>query len=160
MLNPYTKALNCPKGYDAVQIAKFYGTSQFVCIKHGVKSDPLHFFGGMYQVSDCRNNFVNPLTGATNCPAGHTNMVFEVSIVNGPACVYPWDYRHPAHVHWCYNATTGLKNAIIGGFYNNYGANNPWTGTVSCPYGFTSYRIQGTAANGNSYVCLSNVYST
>jgi len=66
-------ALGCPSGATAYPMSRVYapeshaGATQYLC-SGGINGVA---FSGAYEVNDCgQHNRNNPLTGATNCPAG------------------------------------------------------------------------------------------
>jgi hypothetical protein len=166
-VNPFTLALACPAGFNQHQIGRVTapeskcGASQFVCLKDGLTSDPLQNYGGGYQVNDQgKNNLVNPLTGATTCPAGYiavnTGRISEPELKNSGGNQFS-----------CLNMNHVPTYESTAGFYQISDTNsvdritNPFTSAPSCPPSYTAIQRGRTLApeakaGAAQFVCIAN----
>jgi len=101
-------------------------------------------FGGMYSVSRTNpaNSVRNPATGELSCPDGYiAHQIQGRDFVNGNS-------NYDADLYFCYLENQGrfeLAKYDFGGLYG-YGSSyyqwkNPFTNAMSCPAGFSSYKV-------------------
>ena len=168
--NPYTGGYNCNLGFIPIQYGHYLSThgkiyNSFYCINQTMNlKDELNYFGGLYEVQGNNCIIGNIFTGGLcSCPAGLTVQIASGGIppANAP------DYS----VYLCYNASVTLDQSILGGMYTTTTQKaapwpNPYTGTTSCPAGFTAYQTgtmcfyhDGCKETRTSFVCLNNIYA-
>jgi len=145
-INPLTGAKTCPVGYANAPISGKSNSdyeARFCYRKANDKTLPLpsnyYGFGGMWGESNS-GGYVNPYTGAKNCPTGYTS-----KLTLGQTMV---DYA----MYFCY-LNLGIAKPDANNskdFGGAYGTNdivtysNPASGSFGCPVGFKTAPILGT----------------
>lgn len=132
--NPATNAQTCPAGFTAAVTYGIYNIDYPVTFCYGI-SAPLDFGGAWGHVGGVAT--WNPVTSAPSCPAGYA----DTSVLG----TYNVDYA----VHSCWRPSVPGRDPALdfGGMYgyvNAAPANNPISGNMGCPAGFTSQAILGT----------------
>eukprot|EP01084_Bolivina_argentea_P033272 61563_1 len=147
---------------------------QYVCMKKDLKEDPMHYFGGIYQISEYIQKF---LPAKTSCVA-NAYMTHNCTCTKGFKSVligtqkithYP-----PINQYFCYNESyTTASKTVIGGFYQTgqYVVNNEYSKIAKCPGGFEPHKVgyyccdfvidfpQHCQYWCEQYICENNVYS-
>jgi hypothetical protein len=173
LVNPYTGGMSCAAGFTHVWVGEGYSpdtgcaVSIFLCLlSEAGKSDPLNFFGGMFQSEDLDDQGqVNPFTGAFSCPDG-----FEAHMAGR---ILKSDSSQGTVLWVCANPNTNYAHNPFGGAYQvspNGEATKPnWlTGADSCPPGYTAYQYgritepepQSNRKGADLYMCLNNILPT
>ncbi|APR74737.1 Hypothetical protein A7982_00083 [Minicystis rosea] len=134
--NPLTGTSACPAGY---RTTKLLGTSGldyelYACVGMGKELD----FGGAYGYVDGGAPAVNPATSALSCPSGYQSY----QVLGTTNSDWPVWYCYRPHVAgrdplYDYGGGYGY---VDGGVH----ANNPITGTMSCPSGYIDQRVLDT----------------
>lgn len=111
---------------------------------------PLEDFGGAFGVVNGAAT-VNPATGAASCPTSYTMTTVSMDLTLLKTPDYPFSY--------CYRSHTSSPAPIydFGGMYgyvNGSLTTNPATGAASCPSGYTTQQVLGTAEyDYDLYLC-------
>lgn len=123
-------------GLDTITVTDSNGKTASALVTIGYMD-----FGGMYGYSRI-GNYINPITGAYNCPSGYTAR----PIMGTTNVDYPLYYCYRMH-------TDGVPaDYDFGGIYSLSGTGlrpNPLTGAASCPSGYTSAQVFGE----NTQIC-------
>ncbi len=160
--NPGTGAVSCPTGYSADKALGATNVDYPVvaCYRaHTSSANSLYDFGGMYSTGIANgNSFSNPITGTFSCPSGYTSD----HVLGGPTGLFGLSIIDNS-LYFCYRPHTSTKvSYAFGGIYG-YGAssshyNNPITGAMSCPTGYTAAQVLGTAnIDWPMYFCYQKV---
>jgi hypothetical protein len=154
--NPQTGAQTCPTGFTA----KLFGgavcnTSDaadrlfYICVgpASAASSASAISIGGWYYTASSYCPPVNdPATNGQTCPTGFTAHPFASGVCN---------WADPAdRVNYVCVASAATKGFTIGGWYTTPslycpGVNNPLTGALSCPPGFSSQLFGGGGCETN-----------
>eukprot|EP00484_Ammonia_sp_Unknown_P030303 CAMPEP_0197034130 /NCGR_PEP_ID=MMETSP1384-20130603/12325_1 /TAXON_ID=29189 /ORGANISM="Ammonia sp." /LENGTH=579 /DNA_ID=CAMNT_0042464015 /DNA_START=91 /DNA_END=1830 /DNA_ORIENTATION=+ len=184
--NPYANGgHSCNEGYKAIQYGSGWSGynghddnfKQFYCVNETMnKHDELDYFGGLYE-NCATDDFTNVecnignyfMDGKCECPSGYKAQQMSDSWTSSfqSSCWHDGGWT-AVFVWMCYNPNVHLSNTIIGGSYAGPSQiPNQYTGTYSCPSGFTAYKISTQcdySTDGDchetqsTYICLSNIY--